>query len=118
MANTTSKANYILGFLRRNLRFCPRDSKRTAYVSLVRSILEYAAATWDPHQQGDIDKLERVQRRAARFVTGDYRTRQPGCVSAMLEDLHLQSLEDRRRERRKSLMFRVVEGLVPALPIE
>lgn len=118
ISNTTRKANYTFGFLRRNLRFCPRESKKTAYVALVRSTLEYATAAWDPHQQGDIDKLERIQRRAARFLTGDYRTRKPGSVSAMLDELHLSSLEDRRRERRLSLMFRVVEGLVPALPIE
>ena len=28
---------------------------------------------------------ERVQRQAARFITGDYRTREEGCVTGMLQ---------------------------------
>ena len=34
--------------------------------------MEYKGANWDPHPQKDKDKLERVNRRAARFVANDY----------------------------------------------
>ena len=34
---------------------------------------------WDPHNQTDIDRLERVQRQAARFIVGDYHSREPSC---------------------------------------
>ena len=44
-----SKANSTLGFLRRNLRRCPAKLKKSAYILLVRSTLEYAASVWDPH---------------------------------------------------------------------
>ena len=40
-----------------------------AYIFLDRSAMEYSAALWDHNQQTDIDKLENVQRRAARFIT-------------------------------------------------
>lgn len=116
ISNKTKKANSVLGLLKRNLRYCPHNCKRTAYVTLVRPILEYAAIIWDPHLKGDIDKIERIQHRAARFITGDYRTRQPGCVTAMLRNLQLPSLQSRRCETRLLFLFRVVEGLVPALP--
>ena len=37
--NTISnKANSTLGFLKRNLKHCPQDSRRTAYLSLVRYV--------------------------------------------------------------------------------
>ena len=49
ISNTVSKAHSSLGFLRRNLRDCPEKLKETAYISLVRSVLEYAATIWDPH---------------------------------------------------------------------
>ena len=56
------KANASLGFLRRNLRHLPTTCKKTAYLALVRSVLEYGAIIWDPHTKKDIDQLERVQR--------------------------------------------------------
>ena len=54
-----------------------------------------------------------VQRQAARFITGDYKTREEGCVTRMLETLELSSLEQRRR---LVFIIKVVEGLVPAIP--
>jgi hypothetical protein len=116
VTHVAKKANTTLGFIRRNLRHCPRHCRRTAYIALVRSIMDYGAVVWDPYHQSDINKLERIQHRAARFITGDYRSRTDGCVSAMLEDLQLQSLQERRRRLRLSYFGRVVEGTVPALP--
>ena len=40
------------------------------YVSLVRSTLEYAVQAWNPYLQGDINKMERVDRRTSRILTG------------------------------------------------
>ena len=47
--NIVSKANKILGFLRRNLSHCPTQVKAQAYFTLVRPHLEYACQAWDPH---------------------------------------------------------------------
>ena len=44
----TSKANSTLGFIRRNLKQCPKDLKELAYMSLVRSKLELAAGDMGP----------------------------------------------------------------------
>ena len=38
----TAKANKVLGFLKRNLWFCPEDIRDKTYRTLVRPILEYA----------------------------------------------------------------------------
>ena len=73
----TNKCNSKLGFLRRNLSRCPQKLKETAYISLVRPTLEYAASVWDPHLIKDRNYLEAVQRKAARFVYGDYRRASP-----------------------------------------
>ena len=111
----SKKANSTLGFLKRNLKHCPQDSRRTAYLSLVRSTLEYSSIVWDPYLQKDTDKLEKVQRRAARFITGNYTSRDQGCVSQMLAELNLPPLQDRRKANRLTFFFKVVEGLVPAM---
>ncbi len=116
--NTCKKSNSVLGLLRRNLRGCPTHCKRMAYTSLVRSKLEYAAVVWDPYLKGDINSLERVQHCAARFITGDYRSRTPGCVTKMLQEQQLPSLEHRRKQLRLTYLYKVAEGLLPGLPPE
>ena len=45
------------------------------FKGLVRPILEYGSSDWDPHYGGLIDDLEKVQKRAARFVTIHYEKR-------------------------------------------
>ena len=37
-------------------------------MSLVLPILEYGAACWDPYRDGQISALDRVQKKAAKFV--------------------------------------------------
>jgi hypothetical protein len=108
--NITKKANTTLCFLRRNLRSCPPSSRRSAYVSLIRPALEYGTVVWNPYQRTDINTIERVQHRAAIFITGDYRSREPGCITSMLSDLNLPPLEDRRRNIRLAYFYKVVQG--------
>ena len=73
---------------------------------------------WDPYHRGDIDKLEQIQHSAARFVTGDYRSRHPGSVTTMLTNLNLDTLDNRRCDQRLKFMYRTVRGSIPALPTE
>ena len=114
----TKKANSTLGFLRRNLRRCPPQCRLNAYLSLVRSTLEYGAIVWNPYKKQDIDAIERIQRAAARFITGDYKSRTPGSIHQLLSKLKLTSLEDRRQQLSLTFFYKVVEGLIPAIPEE
>ena len=109
------KANSTLGFLRRNLHHTPQTCRKNAYLALVRSKMEYGSVIWDPYTKNDIAKLENVQRSAARFIMKDYHSRQEGCVTEMLISLRLPTLQDRRRDQRLSLMYKVVEGHVLAI---
>ena len=70
--NICSKANSMLGLLRRNLKSAPPKTKELGYKALVRPVLEYASCVWDPHTAKEKEKIEKVQRRAARFVTNNY----------------------------------------------
>ena len=98
--------------MRRNLKRCPRNVKALAYYALVRSKLEYCCAIWDPHQVGDVNKLEGVQRNAARFVYGEYR-RGPGIsVTTLLKELQWPSLADRRQIARLTLFYNAHTGKI------
>ncbi len=99
----TNKSNSKLGLLRRNISRCPQKLKlkATAYLSLVRPTLEYAASVWDPCLAKDRNSLETVQRKAARFVYGDYRQR--ASPTNMLTNLGWKTLEARLRDSRLQL---------------
>ena len=94
------------------------DCRKTVNTSLVRSILDNDSIIWDPYQAKDIEKLKRVQRQAARFITNDYQSREDGCVTEMLQALELYLLEKHRSISRLTFMQKGVEGLVLAIPPE
>ena len=107
------KANQTLGFLKRNIRVHNKDLKSTAYKTLVRPQLEYASTVWSPHTDLDINKLESIQHRAARWVTRDYQY--TSSVSKMLQDLNWRTLDQRRIDSRLVLLYKVTYDLV-AIP--
>ena len=100
------KASKVLNFIRRNLSKCSIEVKSTAYFTLVRPIMEYAASVWDPHQQYLIDNIEKIQRRAARWVLSDYR--QQSSVTNMLNQLHWPTLQLRCYVSRLSQIHKIV----------
>ena len=105
----TNKANSKLSFLRRDLKGCPEKLKQIAYFSFIRSFMEYGAIVWDPYQKYNSDKVERVQRRAARFVKSRYS--RFSCVSDMLDEVGWPPLSQRRQEARLILFYYIINGL-------
>ena len=59
ISTTSRKANKVLAFLRRNVSNCPQHIKADCYKTLVRPILEYGCAVWDPHHRNDIENREK-----------------------------------------------------------
>ena len=102
----------------RNLRRCPTACKKTAYLDLVRPLLEYGAIIWEPYQKQDISKKERIQCNAVRFITRDYKSKTPGSVTSLLTKYDLPTLQERREDLRLTFLYKVVGGLVPAIPPE
>ena len=104
------KANSALAFLRRNLLSCNVKIKSDAYLMYVRPILEYAICSWSPHSKQNIDKLESVQRRAARFVMGNYCY--TSSVTEMLNSLKWPSISLHVNIMKLQMMYKIIHGIV------
>jgi len=73
--NWVDQVNYIaqeawktLHFVVRVLKKGNMNTKNLTYTSLVRPVLEYGVACWDPWREGQINALDRVQTKAAQFT--------------------------------------------------
>ena len=106
VSNVCTKTNRTLGFLRRNLYSCPQEVKEAAYKGLVRPVLDYGSSVWDPPGVVLQEELESVQKRAARFVTGNYNY-ETGSMTGILEQLKWESLKKRRKDNRLILPYKV-----------
>jgi hypothetical protein len=63
---------------------------------------------WNPHTTSNINKLESVQKNAARFVLNkphDYK--KPDSTTKMVKDLNWEKLEQRRKRSDVTLMYKV-----------
>ena len=64
-----SKASKMLGFIKRSTRTITNcKARRTLYFTLVRSQMGYATQLWSPQTIDLISRLERVQRRASKYI--------------------------------------------------
>jgi len=124
------KANTTRAFVHRNTKNCPMKVKALEYKTLVRPQLEYASSVWALHTHCIIDRIEAVQRRAARStmkdwsrpsnqsaVSGTTHTFVRGSPSSMIQYLSWDSLKERRLRSRVTVMYRIVHGLV-AIPFQ
>ena len=111
--NITGRANQALGFAKRNINTRSQKIRSMAYKALVRPRLEYCASVWDPHTQCAVQRLEMVQRRAARFVMRRYHNTSNVSVTYnyMLDHLQWPLLSQRRSCLRLGFLYKIVNQL-------
>ena len=108
--HAVSKASRILNFIMRNFHPASTTVKEKLYTTLVRPHLEYGSVAWSPHLSKNIAAIEKVQRRAVRFVCGDFFKR--SSVSEMLADLNWSSLEERREANQLTYLYKIINNVV------
>ena len=83
--------------------------KEAAYKGMVRPILEYGSSVWDPYPDKLQEELEKVQNRAARFVTRNY-VYETWSMTGILGQLKWESLKKRRKDNRLILLYKGLKG--------
>ena len=67
-----SKASSRLGLLKRTIHFIRCQKQRRAfYLAIVRSPFEHCSQVWRPSSETQINKLERIQRRAVKWILSE-----------------------------------------------
>ena len=108
------RAKRLLYYIGRFFRLAPIDVRVLLYKQLVLPVIEYASAVWDPWQIGLSNRLEALQRLAARVVTQDWR--RDACVTGMVAGLGWAPLEVRRREGRLECLYKILNHLTILSP--
>ena len=79
------------------------------YKTLVRPVLEYASCAWSPYKQGHIQSLEKIQRKAVRWIENLKRT---DSVTQAIEQLSLDPLLKRRTNKDKLAYLHMLDGAI------
>ena len=103
ISNISGRANRILNLLRRHLYGCSKEDKSRAFTTLVLPHLDYSSTVWHPYFKQDKQSLEKIQRKGARFVTGNYSYQQ--SVISMLDDLDWPLLEKKTKKHKRLTTF-------------
>ena len=81
-------------------------SQKRILVWSVPNFHEYASTAWNPYTKRNINKIEMVQRRAARFVFNDYS--RASHVSPMIDRDSLQQ----RLLHQATMFYKIYQGLI------
>lgn len=106
-----SKLSAKIGLLRKLRDIVPQDTLLLLYNSLVLPHFDYADTVYDSASKTDLDRLQKLQTRAARILTGSNyrRSRQE-----MFQSLRWLSLKNRRMLHKSVMMYKCLNGLAPA----
>ena len=101
-----SKANQVLGMIRRNITYKDKSLIVPLYKAIVRPHLEYCIQAWSPYLRKDIDMLEKIQRRATKLIPGLRDLR----YEERLKEYGLTTLETRRLRGDQIEVFKILNG--------
>ena len=101
-----TKANRLLGLIKRSFDHLDSDMLTKLFVTIVRPIIEYGNSIWGPSFILDQRKIEKVQRRATKLL--------PAISDKPYEErlsiLQLPSLTHRRRRGDMILLYKILNN--------
>ena len=104
--------SYKIFSLQKMRKFIHQDILNMLYLSLVQPINDYACSVWGQCSSKYVEKLSRLQKRAARVVTGNFDY--VNCHGMdLVRKLKWQSFKQRRDFFLATMMFKCIHGLAP-----
>ena len=82
---------------------------------MVRPTVEFASYVWDPHERVDINNIEMVQRRGARFVKHLYHNRQIKCNRPTRRP-EMEITRNKKKRVPLTIMYKIVNQQVAIDP--
>ena len=107
MSTIVKKANQMLGLVKRTFENIEPKAFITLYKAMVRSHLEYANCIWRPYKKGEIQSIEKVQRRATKCINELSNM----TYTDRLQTLNLPTLEYRRQRGDMIQTYKIIHKL-------
>jgi hypothetical protein len=111
--NVSASAQKVLNVVRRNFWNTNSKTKEICYKTLVRPIIDYGSNAWSPYTIDGINSLERINKRAARFVHNEYRRPEANYVSSITQlykRTGWQTMNHRFTVARLSMLHKTIQG--------
>ena len=104
---SVTKANQILGIVKRTFSCLDKEILPIVYKCQVRPHLEYGNVIWHPRYVANISKVEQVQRRATKLIPGF----QDKTYEDRLKELKLYSMEYRRKRGDYKIIYKIINEI-------
>jgi hypothetical protein len=101
-----------MGLIRRTYTYLDEQSFKYLFQALVRPHIEYAEAVWSPFKEGDIEKIENVQRRATKQVPTLKKNME---YNERLKKLKMPTLKYRRMRGDMIEVFKIINDIYDPL---
>ena len=104
MDTTIAKVSKGIGMIRRMKSYVPKYTLMHVYNALIMPYFDYCSLVWDTCRNYLIENLQKLQNRAAGFISGKmYETRS----REILSDLGWQPLEKRMKFKKAAFMYNI-----------
>lgn len=104
----------MLGLINLNFKHMTIPTLVALYKSMVRSHLDYCCPVWSPYRKGDIEALEKVQKRATKMKNLPYKDRLK-LKACNMSTLHYRRVRGDMIETYKILSGKYNSNVVPTL---
>jgi hypothetical protein len=110
IAELTKKLSRTIGILYKIRAYSPKPIMRSLYFAIFHSHLTFGLPVWGFANQGLLDKLSLLQKKALRIITfADYHAH----TKPIMKETNILSLEDQRHLQTSSLMWDLDHDTLP-----